>query len=763
MDKFWLFFLQFGDQYVYVNDSGEVQFTTDMSEWLANPLRNSLHEWTDVAIAWERSESLKGFFTAISGDYTTSGDAATIIRYIAFTYGYTAKLTLHIYKTSKVDLLPYFWGKNDILFDKPEVSRAGTVKIRMVETGIAQDFRNNLDTPYEIEMSGADLVDTIHEGTTVRGTYAYKYADTYCSNTVVRDDKFEVFSLSIGLVNSDGKFPIAETKSIDSIRMGVLGAGTFYGVSDPQFSDQYNRWILRAGQNIKDVKITLQNCKFKWSYIPLLGSSSPGTIYDCRFFVWVVVAKDRAPIRIYDQLYAGPVIPVVNATSIDIYEEDVSISNFDIGEIYEDEAVYLVMGITTATAMPNSTGSTIWGFLINTFEPENSRVTIQTDFDSKPTQVQGFRWYKMWEKLVDKFAGGKYAPIPGKSPYMSDPTTFEKGSYPYRVILTNGQILKGAVGTKTKITMKTMVEDAMSNYPVAVGPENGDTLVIDHISKFYDTSYVIADVGELTNGKIYPLADFGTIVETGHQYDRGDVVNGVFDYCTKSTHKISVILEAEKRTQFLSQINASIYNMEDLRVAQYGKNTTASESTEDVYKYSVVGTPEGSNYKIRYAGRSPEFYEVSTAAGYANTRYNVEFSPGNMLNRLKGIINSNSWPSVLPLKFQISDRNGVINSRFKNAAGTAFLPRVYDSQEITPGNTELYWLPFKVTGTCVLDEDFEAAMMNNPFGIVRATFRGVPIEIHLNRVKFVPKSRNSFDIEGVLSKNVDISKLIYLI
>lgn len=760
MDKFWLFFLQFGDQYVYVNDSGEVQFTTDMSEWLANPLRNSLHEWPDVAIAWERSESLKGFFTAISGDYTTSGDAATIIRYIAFTYGYTAKLTLHIYKTSKVDLLPYFWGKNDILFDKPEVSRAGTVKIRMVETGIAQDFRNNLDTPYEIEMSGADLVDTIHEGTTVSGKYEYKYADTVCANIGARDYEFEAFNLATGFVNSEGLFPIAETRATDSIRMGLLGGSTFYGVTDPEFSNQYNQWGLRAGQTLKEVKITLQNCKFKWIYEKQAGSTALNPITNCQFSLYVAVGKDRSTLRVIENLYNGAVIPSVNAFT-DIIDETVNVTDRSIGEVYENEGIYLLMGIYSSATGIGSVN--LWGFSIRTFEPENSRITIRTDFDSKPTQVQGFRWYKMWEKLVDKFAGGKYAPVPGKSPYMSDPSTFEKGSYPYRVILTNGQILKGAVGTKTKITMKTMVEDAMSNYPVAVGPENGDTLVIDHISKFYDTSYVIADVGELTNGKIYPLADFGTIVETGHQYDRGDVVNGVFDYCTKSTHKISVILEAEKRTQFLSQINASIYNMEDLRVAQYGKNTTASESTEDVYKYSVVGTPEGSNYKIRYAGRSPEFYEVSTAAGYANTRYNVEFSPGNMLNRLKGIINSNSWPSVLPLKFQISDRNGIINSRFKNAAGTAFLPRVYDSQEITPNNTELYWLPFKVTGTCVLDEDFEAAMMNNPFGIVRATFRGVPIEIHLNRVKFVPKSRNSFDIEGVLSKNVDISKLIYLI
>lgn len=146
----------------FVDSSNVIQTINDNAIGLANPLQHAPNEWDEIEQSWERSESMHGIFTKISNEYSFSGDGAKILRHFIFTFGYSAKLKFAIYILDSATMTYSEYLVNDVNFNNIPTEEH-YVKASLYEGGLSSDFMSSIDTPYEVELSGSDVVSVLHE------------------------------------------------------------------------------------------------------------------------------------------------------------------------------------------------------------------------------------------------------------------------------------------------------------------------------------------------------------------------------------------------------------------------------------------------------------------------------------------------------------------------------------------------------------------------------------------------------------------------
>lgn len=754
-ERFYLFEVIGGvNTYYYVDGGGAVQATTDEATGMVK-VSDSPNDWKEVEMGYDRSESLHGIFTQVSNEYTFYGNAAKIIWHKRVKEGYAASLKLRIDVLEQTPASFYYetLSINDIDFSTFEGDHI-SAKVLLFEAGIGADLKTNLDTPYEIPLTGPDVVDTIHQGTTIKSKYNYRYGETVVGNAVIRNNPNEVFNLLIAPTVSEGLRPVAAEHTADGIRMGIFGSGFFYGAFDG-FSDQYDRYILSAQQDIPDVLLNFK-ADFRWRF---MAGASPGTgpATNCVFRIFAVKSFNRAPF-IPEIIYSSATVP--SAAAGVWYDESIDII-YSLGGLANGQRVYIVMGVYTDYGV--ATTASAWGFEIETVDPTLSRVSLDMNFDPEESQVQGYRWFTLWKKTIEKFADGKYGAMPAAPGYLGNASTFIKGNYPWRTILTNGLSLKGGTGTIFKVTPGDMIDDAEFTWGSGVVTTENQVF-LKPLPEIYDRTTEILNIGQLTGWKLTPLNNVTSKIKIGNAFEQGDILNGLEDFNTQNTYKVQAIFKEENFTEYVSPFNASIYNIEKLRVQEFGKDTTGNKVNDDIYKYSVLGTPEGSNYPIRYPDTDYFVYGVD----FPSRVYNVEFSPGNTYQRLKEIIASNTYPSLKPITFQTTERYAGMRSFFYDYDHAVYFPDVIEKDNLIPAPTtnpaNRLWYPWILTGQSEKPFNIRQVMKNNPYGYVTMTIDKdgelITMKGFIRKVRFKPVSRSNFDWEFLLTPDNDMEKLI---
>ena len=752
--KFYIYQVIGGVPNYYTISSGVVTSTTikDGSE-----LEFSPNNWDDIEKAWSRSKSMHGIINKLSNEYEFWGDGGKILKYLIFTYGYDveAKLLVEIRKDS--DWLYETFSDNDIKLSIPRTDIDG-VSVELFDTGMASDFMANLDTPYEIPLTGSNVITVDHEGTEVIGRYNYRYGAGSLAGKFFGEvtpggaANGEYLSHLLVALPSEGSRPVAAEKTNSFLNMGEHYQNIFY-IGGGGESEQYNNFSLALYQDISDVKINYK-AKFNWFYNSL--TSPPGGIFPtCYFIVDVIVAKKLQPFIIRQRIYTGSpkVIPPYYTPPPEL--ENIDISDVSISDLEDGDLLYFCVALMTNSSTPTLTNV----FEVATLEPEDSRVSVEFKFVNKKTDIQGFRLHKLAEKTVEKFADGKYGSTPFSSSFLSSPSSWMNGTYPYRTIITNGNAIKGITDSIFKVTMKDIIEDVQSNYALGVGV-SGNQLQIEPISTFYDDATLIADLGELTDVEITPTNDVATLLIFGHKFDNdNDVLNGSFDYNTKSTFKSPNITDLNSKKEYVSPIVASIYNIERLRASEYGKDTTGNKVNEDLYKLGIVDTAVGGKYKLNYAPST--LGDIFAAVGTLEKPYNVEFSPKNMYLRLKNIINSNAYPSTTEITFQKSERYSGMKTLYYDINTSSYSTLLAENEGFSPDGTSLVWLPFEIKCKAIYPMNLDALLTANPYGKFKGTYKGVEIHFFLNEARQKPSSQNNFDMEGVLTPSTNILDLIF--
>lgn len=724
----------------FVDSSNVIQTTNDNAIGLANPLQHAPNEWDEIEQSWERSESMHGIFTKISNEYSFSGDGAKILRYFIFTFGYSAKLKFAIYILDSATMTYSEYLVNDVNFNTPPIDEH-YVKVSLFEQGIATDIKANFDTPYEIPLSGSDVVNIYHTGTTLKGKYNYRYGTTGVVGTL--NPSMVGLGLYLnGLIvntNNEGLFPVAIAKNSDG------GPVLIAEYTDTNLINDQGFVLMNKDNSSFGFSYTVTNLEFEWRYIPFVG---PRITARLEFFI-------------ITQEPSG----TFTATLIE------SFAPRKIGSVWQTETVTDAIGVIMPDLTPDRMVYFAWGLYIDSGSaspngnieircknPEEARLSLDINFQSNDSVFPSFRNYKLIEKVVEKFANGRYASVPFVSNYLSSPLTFEKGMYPYKVCITNGLALKGATNTIFKTSFKDLLEDVQARLPVGMGVLNENQIFIERIDQFYDSGTLIADIGELTDWSISPLNKMATNITFGYKYNDLDTLNGEFDYNTVSSFKSEQITPNESKLSFESKCVSSVYSIEKIRVSEFGKDTTGDKINEDLYLFDVSDTEVvGVGLLLRRQGSI--YYNVYNVMDSAEA-YNVTFSPANNAERLKPILNSYAIPSVRPIVFQKSDRYSGMSSEFYNPSTASFLPLIEEDGNIVPDATDIVWLPFSIKCRAIIDDDLITLFKANPYGVIRGTINGNLVEFFVDSIKFKPSNYNTFDIEGRLSPNTNIANLI---
>lgn len=744
--KFYIYRIIGGVAYYYKVSSGVVSSTTtkDGSELEYSPIN-----WDAIEKKWVRSESMRGIMNKLSNEYEFLGDGGKILKHLIFTYGYDVKAKLLVEIRKDSDWLYETYSDNDIKMSKPKTDIDG-VSVELFDAGMASDFMANLDTPYEIPtLLDPDVITVEHEGTTVLSKYNYRYGNisTFDLSYIIGGSTDSIcVSLLSTPTNSEGLRPVAIEKTANTRRMmdySLSGVGgTFYGTAE------YDNFWLELGQDISSVKLNYKTT-IDWVAVGLTLLPSP---YNVRLNIKAVIAKKDDVFRAVYTVYTSPTYDFGGVVSAK--REIINISNFDLSTVYADERVYLVIcpeWVSGATSFSEIN--------LAIFDNDNSRVSFDFSFESSKTDIEGFRLHKLAQKTVEAFADGKYGATPFSSNVLSSPSSWIKGVYPYRTIITNGNAIKGVTDSIFKLSMKDIIDDVQANFGLGVGV-SGNQLQIEPISTFYDDSVLIANLGELTDVTITPINDVPTLLVFGHKFNNdNDVLNGALDYNTKSTFKSANITDLNSKKEYVSPIVSSIYSIEKIRVSEYGKDTTGNKVNEDLYKLGVVEMAVGGKYKINYEGSTGGglFVAVNTL----DNPYNVEFSPKNMWLRLKEIINSNAYPSTTEITFQKSDRYKDMQTLYYDINTASYTSFLKENEGFSPDGTGLIWLPFDITCKVVLPKNLDALLTANPYGKFKGTYKGVDVHFYLSEATQKPSDGNSFEMKGRLTPSTNILDLVF--
>jgi len=726
--------------FIYIDSFGNIQTTTDFAIGIANPLRYSVDEWQDIEQGWTRSESTHGIITKITGQYTFKGDGAKILKHIIFTEGYTAVAKFRIDKLNTDALSSWNYSvyqEGDISFETPKTNMTDA-QIKLYETGIGQDFKQNLTTKYEIDSTGQSLT-VYFVGTTVKASYNYRYGNTTINvpfTASIGLEKF--FNLPLSNTNNEGYSPVATAQSEELIILGDTLTSFFYGATE------YSKYGLTNQDTQTFVSPTLDvnamDIEWQWDS----GTATPVT---AKFALWGFIVPTGGDYTVKQfVIFSDP--PIVMTSGVPYVINIPAFSNF-IPDISPDENLYISAGINIVVGSATGTGN----FRVRVLTPETSGAKLTFPFKTAPSEVDGLRQPDIYRLLMDKVADGKYGLTPSASNFLNDQSLRLVDNYPYHTILTNGLELKGVKNTIYTLSPQDLLDHLQALYPVGIGVKN-NVISLEHLSEFYRDDIVIADLGVLTDVEVVPTNKMGTTLKFGYDYEKGDILNGVDDYNTATTLKTQGRFENDKPIEFISPATASVYEIEQQRVEQAGKDTTGTRINDKLFCFSVYPTPS----PTWFLNIPDEQGGVVTGVLYPDSAYNVDLSPRRNIERLLPLLNSWAYPSTKEVKFQLSDRSAEMVSKFRDSISPpTYFPEITEKTGFTPSNSPLLWLPFEITCKAIVPIDIVAAMEANPYGVFIGTYKGYEVRFFADSVKFKPKNRNTFEFVGRLSPTCDLT------
>lgn len=735
--------------WIYKDSSGAIVVTSDTVIGLANPLRDMPTNWEEIEQEWQRSESLDGVFTKVSGEYTFVGDAAHILRHFIFTYGYTSLLKFRI--DVRIDTVVDGWDYEtydicDLSFEKPPISGPDyNVQAVMYEAGLAQDLKTNLDTDFEIPITGGIRV--YFAGTRVKGKYNYRYADSmvrlpwptsYGTGFLIYKNFLTV------LTTTEGFRPVAIGKTAQ-----ILEPATYLGRDiDASLQTDVPFVLQNTDTQNFDLILNQSGLEFKVQYN---GTTGPITaLVD----FWLIIQAPAQPIRA--RILLGSAGTTSMTSGVDYFFTIPDVVNLTIsGGLDINESIFVTpsIGVYSGTT-PNGT------FDITPTNAENSRLSLEVNFNTAASYANGLRQYTLFKALGEKIANGNYGATPTASTFLNTPSFRIVDNYPYHTIITNGLEIKGVTNSKFKTNMGDFIKHVKALYPVGVGVEN-NVIFIEHLSKFYDDSVTLGNLGEATNVKITPRASMKTKIEFGYKFnDIDDILNGVDDWNTVIQYRSPGKFMSEATMEFVSPYTASVYEIERARVEEANKDTTGNKINDQLFVFSVYRDNGGGDYFLWYM---QQLGGVVTGVYFPDWAYNVDISPGHIRQMQRPLINSFCYPSTLPIKYQISDRNGEMTSKDLLSLGpTTYWPEVIEKADYVPSTDGRLFADYDFEGQFIIPINLKAIMMANPRGAFDITIKGKPARIFIDNIKNRPSKRNTFDVKGRFTASTDISQFINL-
>lgn len=731
--------------WIYKDSDGNFIVTTDSAIGLANPLRDMPINWEEIEQEWARSETLDGVFTKLSGEYTFVGDGAHILRHYIFTYGYSAKLKFRV-DVRRSDWQFEVYDSCDLSFEKPPIEGPDyRVNAVLFEAGLAQELKTNLETDFEIPITGG--VRVYFAGTRVKGKYNYRYGASICRIPwpVSYGTGFLIFkNLLTVATTSEGFKPVATAQTAE-----ILIPSTFLGRDIDPMLETDEPFIL---QNIDTqnfpVIMNQEGLELKVTYN---GSTGP---VNALVEFYLIIQAPGQNIRAVSLIYSGGVTAMTSG--VDYFFNVTDVVNLSIGGgLDPSECLFIApaIGVYSGTT-PNGT------FDIVPVNSDASKLSLEVNFNTAASYANGLRQGALFKALGEKIANSNYGPNPTASPVLNDPSYRIVDNYPYHTLITNGLEIKGITNSMFKTNMGDFVKHIKALYPWGLYVEN-NVITIDHLNKIYDDTVTLGNLGEATNVKITPRGSVKSKIKFGYKFnDNDDILNGRDDYNTVIDYRAPGRFMSESTMEFVSPYTASVYEIERARVEEKGKDTTGNKVNDQLFTFSVFRDNMGGDYFLWYMG---QMGGVVSGVFFPEWAYNIDLSPGHIRQMQRPLINSFCYPSTLPITYQISSRNGEMKSKdLKTTGPTTYWPEVIEKADIIPGTDGRIFADYDFEGQFIIPINLKALMMANPRGAFDITVKGKPARIFIDNIKNRPAKRNTFDVKGRFTASTDISQFINL-
>lgn len=558
--------------------------------------------WQKKAIGFVRSPENYGVIKSFTIPLQFVGDGAKILRHLLYTkQGMETLADLSIKKLNPAtgQYLRYYRGEINFVEFEDELD---SVSVNVIEGRIAKLLKANKNTKYEFDLDTISESRLVYmDGVELDNIYHYAIPGV---NFLDERLLYAGFDVPVAFINKEG-----DPKGLSAINTDLQG-DLIVTTSNPFFKN-----LNKTGSITARIKGILQLAPSERGNVQVhifCQDSATGNILNAGAIYTIMnqycVAHDNVATP-FD--FPAVVIPAgcelkMWCTTVPLYNGMVNYPGYlDASKGYWNAA-------TNTPALVNGTGNTGDTYMVQvggthdfgagniTFAAKDyviysagqwqkhtrlasTRVwfadtTMDMPFvyQFDPTWVKTISAYALGKLLINKTCGIGYDLV--SSLLSSRPD----------ITIASGDNIRGIPGGKIKTSWDDFFS-AMDSLLMIGMSYDGDKVILEKRSYFYDNTTEIFDVGEVESATLTQAKDivFNTIkIGYPNQQTKFDDINGRYEFNTTHQYTTPVTRIAKPYDQ-ISPYRADMYGIEIIRINLDEKKTTSNDSDNDVFMLNV--------------------------------------------------------------------------------------------------------------------------------------------------------------------------------
>lgn len=661
--------------------------------------------WEDTEISVGRNMVYFGLLRSYSAPYKFVRDAAKILNNIFFTQGAEAVCKLVIERNRDFVYEPFFECDLDFSTAISDM-KLGFIQINLKESGIAAMLKANEDIEYEIPILAGDKVDIDVPSFKLVGSA--KWISSFPVPFTVLPDPVVIYDILI------------DNKSIgDPI---TVNTDTY----------QTNARLFTTNQEI-------YNVNFKGSLAFFCDNTSnalnPSDItFDFQLRVDGVTY----------QLFPSFTINHGGSSVSDNFTFDINVPSMSSGSWVEfwcdiDGSSGTDFDIAWESGRP---------------------IELKYEYYTTPFTVQGIRYYRLLELLINKMTGGQgYL----SSSFLTNAASSLAIGYgydnrPYDTIVICGDSIRNIIdagygGPVIKTTFKDAFKAGTIEWDLGLHVD-GNAVVIKERIEYFKKDNIIADLGEVAELNIAHLTDlYYNKIEIGYVNQYYDDLNGRDEFNTKQVYSLPLarVYKDNAKLDYISPYRADMYGIFYTWAQYFLLDTTDSPSDNDVFFIEIGSQLNGNGRFTPLRPTNPGIVGLLDPIH----AFNFGLSPKRCLLRNGSFIHSLTYNKENEyIRFQTSDKNAKV-------ATTLYGPMVKENEDVKIGNLKArYFQPFVFTVETSTNQNVLDAMILMPDGCFKGTIKGIPFKGFPMKVNVKPQKPAKEELVLWATPDTDISSFI---
>lgn len=361
---------------------------------------------------------------------------------------------------------------------------------------------------------------------------------------------------------------------------------------------------------------------------------------------------------------------------------------------------------------------------------------IKMDYRYRETTVKCLRASYVFQQLTSKITSSRY---------QAASSLLDTEAFDY--VMTCGDAIRGIAGAKIKTSLNDFITSYNTRFNCGLGIEGGKAIL--EKERYYFRDNVIINLGEVAKLRSKPAADrLFNAIKIGWPNQTYDGVNGRDEFNTTHLYTSS-ITRVQKTLDLTSVYRADCYGIEDLRINLADKNTTDSDSDNDVFIVNIASDGAGG-----YILNRPAFDNI-TGLISPSTVFNILLSPKRcLLEHGYSLHCGLDKQDDTYLVFQTTDKNADLSTTLNGVT-------IKESANVLVGAlSPALSYPEELEFDCEVPVNVKEVIEADPFGQVGLLWEGKPLYGHIYEVGQQPAMNQPQTWKLLASKNTDMTHLI---